>query len=45
MLFSLLKVDFSTNSLARLQVVENLMAGGGGEEVAYKNGISPVEWS
>ena len=30
MLFSLLKVAFSANSLARLQVVENLMGGGGG---------------
>ena len=30
MLFSLLKVEFSANSLARLQVVENLIGGGGG---------------
>ena len=29
-LFSLLKVEFSANSLAHLQVVENLIGGGGG---------------
>ena len=46
MLFSLLKVEFITNFLARLQVVENLIGGGGGGgEVAYKNGMPPVEWS
>ena len=39
MLFSLLKVEFSANSLAHLQVVENLIRGvGGGGRLRTKMG-------
>ena len=40
MLFSLLKVEFSANSLAHLQVVENLISGvrGGGGRLRTKMG-------